>query len=369
MTLPALDLLMLPLREPERLGSLTPGQWDLLVRQGRRADLLARMAERIDAAGRWADVPPEVARHLWSMRLLARRQHEELLHETQQLLRVFGQAGLPLVLLKGAAYVLQGLRVGEGRMVSDIDILVPRERLAEVESALMLSGWVSTNTNAYDQRYYRTWMHELPPMRHLRRGTVLDVHHALVPLSGRLRADPSAMLGDIRPIPGHPGVHALAPVDMVLHSAAHLYAEGELELGCRGLLDIELLVGEFGQDPAFWPALTARATALHWERPLAQALVYLDELLSTPLPPEARDWAARAHRRWAPGWRGRLLDAMYRRALRPDHHSLSDHWTALARAGLYVRGHWLRMPPWLLAGHLARKSLMALRTPRGATEN
>ena len=269
MTLPALDLLMLPLREPERLGSLTPGQWDLLVRQGRRADLLARMAERIDAAGRWADVPPEVARHLRSMQLLARRQHEELRHETQQLLRVFGQAGLPLVLLKGAAYVLQDLRVGEGRMVSDIDILVPRERLAEVESALMLSGWVSTNTNAYDQRYYRTWMHELPPMRHLRRGTVLDVHHALVPLSGRLRADPSAMLGDIRPIPGHPGVHALAPVDMVLHSAAHLYAEGELELGCRGLLDIELLVGEFGQDPAFWPALTARATALHWERPLA----------------------------------------------------------------------------------------------------
>ena len=43
MTLPALDLLMLPLREPERLGSLTPGQWDLLVRQGRRADLLARL--------------------------------------------------------------------------------------------------------------------------------------------------------------------------------------------------------------------------------------------------------------------------------------------------------------------------------------
>ena len=83
MTLPALDLLMLPLREPERLGSLTPGQWDLLVRQGRRADLLARMAERIDAAGRWADVPPEVARHLRSMQLLARRQHNMDFLESQ----------------------------------------------------------------------------------------------------------------------------------------------------------------------------------------------------------------------------------------------------------------------------------------------
>ncbi len=364
MTLPALDLLLLPLREPERLGTLTPGQWDLLVRQGRRADVLARVAERIEAAGRWADVPPEVARHLQSMRLLAQRQHEELRHETGQLLRVFESAGLPLVLLKGAAYVLQDLRVGEGRMVSDIDILVPRERLADVESALMLSGWVSTNNNPYDQRYYRTWMHELPPMRHLRRGTVLDVHHALVPLSGRLRADPSAMLADIRPIPGNPGVYALSPTDMVLHSAAHLYAEGELELGCRGLLDIELLVLEFAQDADFWPTLTQRAAALRWERPLAQALVYLDELLSTPLPPEVRDWARKVHQHSAPAWRGRLLDAMYLRALRPDHASLSDRWTALARAGLYVRGHWLRMPPWLLAGHLARKALMAARAPK-----
>jgi len=57
---------------------------------------------------------------------------------------------------------------------------------------------------------------------------------------------------------------------------------------------------------------------------------------------------------------------MYRRALRPDHESLSDRWTALARAGLYVRGHWLRMPPWLLAGHLARKAVMAARAPKEA---
>src|SRR5690606_21897326 len=132
----------------------------------------------------------------------------------------------------------------------------------------------------------------------------------LVPLSGRLRADPSAMLADIRPIPGNPGVYALSPTDMVLHSAAHLYAEGELELGCRGLLDIELLVLEFAQDADFWPTLTQRAAALRWERPLAQALVHLDELLRTPLPPEVRDWALKVHQHSAPALRGRLLDAM-----------------------------------------------------------
>src|SRR5690606_41108994 len=122
----------------------------------------------------------------------------------------------------------------------------------------------------------------------------------------------------------------------------------------------------FGAEPGFWSALTERAQALQWERPLAQALVYADELLHAALPAPTLAWARAVHRGKAQAWRAGLLDAMYRRALRPDHPSLSDRWTALARTGLYLRGHWLRMPPWLLAGHLARKSWMALRAPREA---
>ena len=29
---------------------------------------------------------------------------------------------------------------------------------------------------------------------------------------------------------------------------------------------------------------------------------------------------------------------------------------AVAQLALYVRSHWLRMPPWQLAGHLLRKA-------------
>jgi len=52
---------------------------------------------------------------------------------------------------------------------------------------LMLEGWVSGHRSAYDQRYYRKWMHEIPPMTHIRRQTVLDLHHNILPETARLR--------------------------------------------------------------------------------------------------------------------------------------------------------------------------------------
>ena len=361
---PALRLVMQPLNDPVGAASLTLAQWDLIVRIGRRADLLARMAERLTAAGVADRVPAVVWRHLGSARRLSVRQHEELLHELHRLQPLFQQMQVPLVLLKGSAYVLQGLRAGVGRMVSDIDILVPRDRMGDVESALMINGWVTTKPDAYDQHYYRTWMHELPPMRHMRRGTVLDVHHALVPLTGSLPACADRILQGVQPVPGWSGVHTLSPVDMVLHSAGHLYTEGELEMGLRGLVDLQWLLDEFGQRTGFWPLLLARAETLGWQAPLAQALRQLDQVLAWRAPEPGQAWLARQ----APIGFGkplrRLVDAMYRRALQPDHPSFADVSTSLSRAGLYLRGHWMRMPLHLLARHLVRKAFTAWRTPK-----
>ena len=51
------------------------------------------------------------------------------------------------------------------------------------------------------------------------------------------------------------------------------------------------------------------------------------------------------------------LDFMYARALRPMHASADDPWTRWCCRALYVRSHWLRMPPHLLAYHLMHKAL------------
>ncbi|WP_372656749.1 nucleotidyltransferase family protein [Hydrogenophaga sp.] len=352
---PSLAPLLGALAQPPALSALAPAQWDLLVRQGRRADVLARIGAAALSAGRWDAVPSSARVHLGSALKLAQRQHTELRHEVQEVARALAPTGLPVVLLKGAAYVVQDLPAAMGRMVSDLDILVPRDRLADVESALMMGGWVSTNRDAYDQRYYRSWMHELPPLEHMKRGTVLDVHHAIMPLTARLQPDTGQLLQASLAVGGREDIRVLCPADMVLHSATHLFHESELELGLRGLVDLDALLRDFGRDATFWDVLQARAVVHQLEWPMFLALRYCGMFLQTPTPPQfasALLGAASRRRRPTPL---SCMDALYLRALRPPHASANDAWTLPARWLLYLRGHWLRMPPALLLWHLLRK--------------
>jgi hypothetical protein len=61
-----------------------------------------------------------------------------------------------------------------------------------------------------------------------------------------------------------------------------------------------------------------------------------------------------------------MLQALFDRALAPMHPSCDDAFSVAARVALYLRGHWLRMPPRLLLPHLARKSVMRMRDRSGA---
>jgi hypothetical protein len=142
---------------------------------------------------------------------------------------------------------------------------------------------------------------------------------------------------------------------MVLHSATHLFHEGELDNGLRDLVDIDSLLRHFGEQPGFWDRLVPRAQEVGLTRPLFYALRYVSEVLETPVPAkvlEAADVGGPRQPLRA------LMDFLYRRALRPNHPTCSDRWTPLARWLLYVRSHWLRMPFPLLAYHLARKALV-----------
>jgi len=342
------------LTRTEALIAYSLGEWDSVIRQCRAAKVLAKLAVRLEDCGLLDRIPEAPRRHLTAAHLVASRQNQAVNTEVEQIQKALAKTQAPIILLKGAAYAMAALPTARGRTFGDIDILVPRERLADVEAALMLHGWVTTHHDAYDQRYYRRWMHEIPPMRHMRRGTVIDVHHAITPDTSRIRADSQKMLTAAVPLPGHGKLFVLAPEDMVLHSATHLFLESELDSGLRDLADIDSLITHFSTaDDSFWSRLMERAIEVGLTRPLFYALRYTEKILGTRIPPwvQAKAIAGSPARPLLS-----LMDALFLRALQPKHSTAADRFTGLARWMLYVRGHWLRMPFFLLIYHLARKA-------------
>ncbi len=343
-------------RQPDALASLSLADWDMLLRQARRSNLLSSIRALLDERGLIDQVPPQPREHLEWSRVLSERHAQAVHREIVLIRKALEKVGVPVILLKGAAYVMAKLPFAQGRLFSDIDIMVPKNSINAVEAALMLHGWATTDIDAYDQRYYRTWMHELPPMQHIKRLTVIDVHHAILPETACVHPDPEKLRAAAHTLDGYSDLKVFAPADMVLHSAVHLFHEGELHNGLRDLVDIDSLLRHFSTLPSFWPELVERAKELELTRSLYYALRYTAQILHTPIPLEATE-AARIGR--PDRLTLALMDALFSRALMPDHPSCSDWLTGTARWMLYIRANWLRMPPLLLARHLLHKAFIS----------
>lgn len=343
-------------RKQDQCPDLPMADWELLLGQARRTGLLARLAQHCLDRG-WIDqVPTGPRQYLQGALRLVERQKLAVLWEVNCIRRALGGLHTAVVLLKGAAYVGADLPPARARLFSDIDIMVARDRLAEVEAALFAAGWISAERDAYNQRYYRTWMHEIPPLKHVQRNTVLDLHHTISPPTSRFRVNGSALFEQVQSIDGSANLFTLSPTDMVLHSAVHLFQEGEFGHGLRDLLDLDDLLKHFsGQDGAFWAALLARAQELELRVPMSHALIHLQRLFGTAPPGELR--AAFAAVR--PGWIPReTMAVLLGAALRPHHPSCDTRFSDIARWLLYVRSHYIRMPAYLIVPHLLRKSYM-----------
>jgi hypothetical protein len=345
--------LLAVLGNSKRLGDLGPKEWDTLVRQARRCRVLPRIALDPEARRLEARLPARVVDHLAAARHLAGSYQRNVHWEVNRVRRALRGLNVPIILLKGAAYAVRELPPARGRLATDIDIMVPREALTTTQQSLQSHGWEPFELDDYDRQYYLRWMHELPPMRHRERRTIVDVHHTILPPTSRLKPDPAKLWQSARLLK-EPDLFTLSPPDMVLHSAAHLFHDGDISLAIRDVVDIGDLLRTFGAKPAFWPALAPRARELDLARPLFYALRYTTSLLDTAVPEAVMSEAES-------GAPSRLIlsimDRLVPRVLLPGLSESFMEQGDKAAILLYIRSHWLRMPPGLLARHLSRKAL------------
>jgi len=338
----------------ENKALLTEQEWELFLLQARAAGLIARLSI-FARKKRYFSVPLYISNHFDAADVYFATQKRIVQWEIKLLAEAFSHLQLPLILLKGAAYAASGTGASDGRVFNDIDILVSQNCLEKVKSTLVWYGWVPEKLDAYDQQYYNRWMHELPPMHHIKRQTTLDIHHNILPRTSKLFSDSEKLIADIVRIPGT-DFWTLKPEDMVLHSACHLFLGGEFENGLRDLSDMDLLLRQFSEERLdFFQKLVERGLELGFQQPLFYSLRYTKILLECPIPDNIFHELEqnKVNKLW-------MMDFLFLRALKPDHPSCNDRWTGFARWILYIRSHWLKMPLYLLIPHLLRKSWIRL---------
>lgn len=324
-------------------------EWSLLFAEARAAGVLFRVATHLDRRGLVSVMPVRFRAHVLS----ALREGEALIcdarREIGRIRHALREVAVPVLLLKGGAYVAASLPSAEGREFSDVDILVDRCHIADVESALLLGGWRGAPLDEYDQRYYREWAHEIPPVSHLERGTTVDLHHSLVMPTCRIRVDSAEMVRAAIPIP-NTGWHRLCDEDIVLHAASHLMLNSEFDKALRDLWDIDLMVRHFaGMDPEFPERIGERARRVGLAGLFALAINRCNAIFGTPVP------------RALLGRNGGITAWLFSRAAHTRHPETRPSAQGIANSGLMVRELWLRFPPHLMLRHLVHKAAKAIR--------
>jgi hypothetical protein len=332
---------------------MSAAELDLTIRAARRVRLLGKLAANFQACGAFDVLPREAQDQLKSSLVLAESRARVASWELDRIAWVLSdRPDISPIVMKGCTYMVLDLPNNRGRFFADVDLMVGENELEELEAHLNEKGWQTHELTPYDDNYYRRWTHELPPLLHVEREVEIDLHHNILPRTARLKPDAEKMLAAARPVAGS-RFRALCDEDIVLHAMVHLMFADEMADKLRDLVDIDEMLRHFsGQNPGFWKQLVERAAELDLRRPAYYSLHYARDLLDCPVPEPIVD----SIHSWSPvlpiAW---LMDRLVPRALFPPHPDHPSRLTGFCRLLLYMRSHWIRMPPWLLAYHLTYK--------------
>ncbi len=338
------------------LHKLPPSDWELLIRLSRKLKLLGRIAWIVDNSDQRSEIPSRAMNQLDSGLIQARKLQQATSWELDRVCWALQDTNITLVALKGVAYPLAGLPASGARAYIDLDVMVSEDELPVVESELLAQGWQHNQVSSYDEKYYRDWMHEIPALIHQERETEVDIHHAIVPKTSRLKCNSKLLLDESVPTSKR-GLRVLNPVDMLIHCAVNLFNNNELADDLRDLLDIHDLVIHFSsKDTAFYSKLIARAKLLGTGRPLYYALHFSQKLFNTPIV----DSVLQSVPNQPSGMTLKLMAFLVPRTLYPLHPDHPSRISILCRFLLYLRSHWLKMHMRELIPHLLYKSYLAL---------
>lgn len=339
-------------------------------------------------------VPEPLATHLRRMSQVSDFNMLFLQQRLLESLDVLGAAGIPTMLLKGAALAWTVYPSFEARPMGDLDLLVPMDQVERAQALLEQSGWAAAHNPALED-FYREH-HHLEPLAD-RRGTMatLEMHRLLFHVGHPFRFPIEDVWARARTVE-RAGRSLLvpSPADHLLHVSLHFAWSHMMRAGSwRAFRDVYWIIkAGFDWDEFLGLAeQTLATTSAYWTLRLARTVAGVpvpEEALRALRPPRPESTLLRLERHFAFGLvpleRGypsrQLGNAMWEAAILPawSGHGAARPWNRtdeLLRAtvseddrfGSRVRRSVARLFGWVRYSRAMVMPRRAARPPRSQT--
>ncbi len=263
--------------DPASLTRLSSQQWDELAGLAVTRRVAPLMYHNLAEQGLKDCVPPPALR-----RLFQRYRHNTLKNlkfqaELAGIVAALEQAGIPVMVLKGAylaAVVYQNLGLRE---MGDLDILVKKGDLEMARQTLLQFGY----GNSAGETPSASYQH-LPLLQKPGAVSGVEMHWVILPETSPYRIDTDGLWQRARPydILGATG-RGMAVEDLVLHICLHAAYLHNMVFGLRPLCDLAEIIRH---SPPDWELLAARADQWGCLRGMYLMLHFARELLGAAVP-------------------------------------------------------------------------------------
>jgi hypothetical protein len=283
-------------RADERMRDLLAGEldWSLVGWLAERENATRHLHRRLAAIAP-DRMPAELRAALHQRALVTEFRQSYLQQRLEEAVRTLAQAGIDVLLLKGAALVQSVYRSFEDRPMGDLDLLVHREQAWDAQRLLCAHGWARLHARNPDE-YYEGHSH-LPPLDDARgTGIGLELHTDLFVEGHPFRLQP-AQIWSAADAVDVGGVRVFVPsiTHLLLHNCLHFAWSHLLQHGAwRCFLDTGTLLASGRVDWDDFLAVaheTRAATCSYWTLRLARVLADIavpERVLEALRPPRPR---------------------------------------------------------------------------------
>lgn len=275
--------------------SFSQTDWALLLHSAQQEGIGPLLYWRLSKSGKFASIPEDARNSLRAMYSGTWMHNQQIFKELEVLARLFNQANIPAVVLKGACFALTIYPDIGLRPMGDLDILVPKANLAEAVQIAKTFGYYVDAKPETSPDLKDLLRHHVCLQKTGKHSIALEIHHNLAANKSFTFAVPVDWFwSQTEPLIAassqtrFESLRMLTPAAQILYAAAHaMLQHGGKEAPLRWFYDLDRLI-RFYAGRMDWDLILSQAGRFEWGSALDAALSQTYTYFNTPIPDHVR---------------------------------------------------------------------------------